>query len=56
MLIQFSFKNFKSFKDEITLDMTASCTQKTWINLIKDNNKYLKVTAIYETPVENRML
>ena len=48
MLIQFSFKNFKSFKDEITLDMTASSIKEHLDKIIdKDNNKYLKVTAIY---------
>ena len=48
MLIQFSFKNFKSFKDEITLDMTASSIKEHLDKVIdKDNNKYLKVTAIY---------
>lgn len=48
MLIQFSFKNFKSFKDETTLDMTASSIKEHLNKVIeKDNNKYLKVTAIY---------
>ncbi len=48
MLIQFSFKNFKSFKDETTLDMTASSIKEHLDKVIdKDNNKYLKVTAIY---------
>lgn len=48
MLIQFSFKNFKSFKDETTLDMTASSIKEHLDKIIdKDNNKYLKVTAIY---------
>lgn len=48
MLIQFSFKNFKSFKDEVTLDMTASSIKEHTDKLIEDGNeKYLKVTAIY---------
>ena len=48
MLIQFSFKNFKSFKDEITLDMTASSIKEHLDKVIeKDDNKYLKVTAVY---------
>lgn len=48
MLIQFSFKNFKSFKEETTLDMTASSFKEHLDKIIeKDNNKYLKVTAVY---------
>lgn len=48
MLIQFSFKNFKSFKDETTLDMTASSIKEHLDKVIeKDDNKYLKVTAVY---------
>ena len=48
MLIQFSFKNFKSFKDEVTLDMTASSIKEHTDKLIENGNeKYLKVTAIY---------
>ena len=48
MLIQFSFKNFKSFKNEATLDMTASSIKEHLDKVIeKDDNKYLKVTAVY---------
>lgn len=48
MLIQFSFKNFKSFRDEVTLDMTASSIKEYSDKIIEDNgNKYLKITAIY---------
>ena len=48
MLIQFSFKNFKSFKEETTLDMTASSIKEHLDKVIeKDDNKYLKVTAVY---------
>lgn len=49
MLIQFSFKNFKSFKNEVLLDMTATSIKEHPYNLIEmDNgNKYLKLAAIY---------
>ena len=47
-MIQFSFKNFKSFRDEVTLDMTASSIKEYSDKIIEDNgNKYLKITAIY---------
>ena len=49
MLIQLSFKNFKSFKNETTLDMTATSITEHPYNLIEvnDNEKYIKVAAIY---------
>lgn len=50
MLIQFSFKNFLSFKEEAVLDMRAVNAYKEHeYNLIdcKKNDKYLKVAAIY---------
>ena len=49
MFIQFSFKNFKSFKDESILDMTASSIREHPYNLIgnSSNQKYIKVAAIY---------
>lgn len=49
MLIQFSFKNFKSFKDETLVDLTASSVKEHPYNLIETVNgdKYLKVLAIY---------
>lgn len=48
MIIQFSFKNYKSFRNEVTLDMTA--TKKTELqdhvaNI--GNDKLLKIAAIY---------
>ncbi|EPY2306139.1 AAA family ATPase [Clostridium sporogenes] len=49
MLIQFNFKNFKSFKNENTLDMTATSITEHPYNLVKDDNgeKYIKTAAIY---------
>lgn len=49
MLIQFNFKNFKSFKNETTLDMTATSITEHPYNLIQDNSgeKYIKTAAIY---------
>lgn len=48
MLIQFSFKNFKSFKNEVTLDMTATkiTELQTHVSNI-GNDKLLKVAAIF---------
>ena len=48
MLIRFSFKNFKSFKNENCLDMEATSLQEHEYNVTKiDNDEYLKVSAIY---------
>lgn len=48
MLIRFSFKNFKSFKNENCLDMEATSLREHEYNIAKiDNNEYLKVSAIY---------
>ena len=48
MLIRFSFKNFKSFKNENCLDMEATSLKEHEYNLAKiDNGEYLKVSAIY---------
>lgn len=48
MLIRFSFKNFKSFKDENCLDMEATSLKEHEYNVAKINNgEYLKVSAIY---------
>ncbi len=48
MLIRFSFKNFKSFKDENCLDMEATSLKEHEYNVAKvDNDEYLKVSAIY---------
>ena len=49
MLVQFNFKNYKSFKNEATLDMTATSIKEHPYNLIetKSGSKYLKLAAIY---------
>ncbi len=48
MLIRFSFKNFKSFKDENLLDMEATSQKEHEYNVVKNNNiNLLKVAAIY---------
>lgn len=49
MLIQFNFKNFKGFKNQTTLDMTATSITEHPYNLINvsDDEKYIKVAAIY---------
>lgn len=48
MLVQFTFNNFKSFRDEVTLDMTASGISEHK-NHVADiaNDKILKIAAIY---------
>ncbi len=48
MLIRFSFKNFKSFKNENCLDMEATSLKEHEYNVAKlDSSEYLKVSAIY---------
>ena len=48
MLIRFSFKNFKSFKDENVLDMEATSLKEHEYNVVKTKPIYLlKVAAIY---------
>ena len=48
MLIRFSFKNFKSFKDENLLDMEATLLKEHKYNIAKTENiDLLKVVAIY---------
>lgn len=48
MLIRFSFKNFKSFKEENVLDMEATSLKEHEYNIVKtDNVNLLKVAAIY---------
>jgi len=48
MLIRFSFKNFKSFKNENCLDMEATSLKEHEYNVAKtDAGDYLKVSAIY---------
>ena len=48
MLIRFSFKNFKSFKNENCLDMEATSLKEHEYNIAKtENGDYLKISAIY---------
>ncbi len=48
MLIRFSFKNFKSFKDENVLDMEATSLKEHEYNIVKTVQvNLLKVAAIY---------
>lgn len=48
MLIRFSFKNFKSFKNENCLDMEATSLKEHEHNIAKtENGEYLKIAAIY---------
>ena len=44
MLIRFNFQNFKSFKNENSLDMEATSLKEHEYNVVKiDNSEYLKV-------------
>ncbi len=49
MLIQFNFKNYKSYKDENSLDMTATSIKEHPYNLIllPNGEEYIKTAAIY---------
>ena len=48
MLIRFSFKNFKSFKDENVLDMEATSLKEHEYNVVRTKPIHLlKVAAIY---------
>ena len=48
MLIRFSFKNFKSFKNENVLDMEATSLKEHEYNVVKtESANLLKVAAIY---------
>lgn len=49
MLVQFSVKNFKSIKDEVTLDMQAASISEHEESLLSDktDEKFLPVAAIY---------
>lgn len=49
MLIQFNCKNFKSYRDEFSLDMSATSIKEHNSNLILDKNdeKFLRTAAIY---------
>ena len=49
MLCQFSFSNYRSYRDEATLDMQASSAKEFSQSLIgcKDGQEFLPVAAIY---------
>ena len=48
MLIQFNFKNFKSFRDEVSLDLSATKITEHEDHIVDiANDKLLKVAAIY---------
>lgn len=48
MLIQFNFKNFRSFRDEVSLDLSATRITEHEDHVVKTaNDKFLKVAAIY---------
>ena len=49
MLCQFTVKNFKSIRDEVTFDMQAAAISEHEDRIIKevDNEFYLPVSAIY---------
>ena len=49
MLCQFTVKNFKSIRDEVTFDMQAAAISEHEDRIIidKDEEKYLPVSAIY---------
>ena len=48
MLIQFNFKNFKSFRDEVSLELTATKITEHEDHVAEAaNDKLLKVAAIY---------
>lgn len=48
MLIQFNFKNYKSFRDEVSLDLTATKITEHEDHVVNiANDKLLKVAAIY---------
>ena len=48
MLIQFNFKNYKSFRDEVSLDLSATKITEHESHVVDiANDKLLKVAAIY---------
>lgn len=58
MLCQFTVKNYKSIRDEMTFDMQAAAISEHEDKVIMDKNgeQFLPVSAIYvQTVVENQM-
>ena len=47
MLCQFTVKNFKSIRDEVTFDMQAAAISEHEDRIINDDELYLPVSAIY---------
>lgn len=48
MLIQFNFKNYKSFRDEVSLDLSATKITEHETHVVETaNDRLLKVAAIY---------
>ena len=48
MLIQFNFKNFRSFRDDVTLDLSATKISEFNDRVIElGNEKILPVAAIF---------
>ena len=49
MLCQFTVKNFKSIRDEVTFDMQAAAISEHEDRIIKDKDEelYLPVSAVY---------
>ena len=57
MLIRFSFKNFKSFKNENCLDMESTSLKEHEYNVAKtENGEYLKVSAIYGAMLVEKLM
>ena len=55
MLIQFNFKNFKSFREEVSLDLTATKITEHEDHVAEAaNDKLLKVAAIYGANARDR--
>lgn len=54
MLCQFTVKNFKSIRDEVTFDMQAAAISEHEDRIIKDKDEelYLPVSAVYGPMVE----
>lgn len=57
MLIEFSVKNFLSFKDRTTFTMKASSDKSLKDNVaLIDKEKLLKVTAIYGANASGKLI
>ena len=56
MLCQFTVKNFKSIRDEVTFDMQAAAISEHEDRIIKDTDGelYLPVSAVYGPMVEEK--